>query len=372
MGASNFHALISCSKTKSGHRDTARNMYASPLYRKSVLLAESWGLTFSILSAKYGLLHPDQVIEPYDLTLKGATKQAKREWAMKVDSQIRAATDRKLVILAGDDYFSPLLEAGQKQPLSYLAPMQGLSLGNRLAFLNEGLRIELRRQAINRAYGLFEQLAKPKGARTLRDVLADDLPSHGVYFFFDESEPTGYSKSLSRLVRIGTHGVSIGSTATLRNRLRTHLGTRAGAGNHRASVFRLHVGRAIIEREQLHADYPNWGKGQSAPRAITDTEAPLEARVSQYIGGLRVLFVPIIDAAGIGSLRATIERQFIALFTEHSCPIESSSPGWLGRFSEKPTIRDTGLWNVRDVGGDYDLKFIPFFENVLSRLPPSA
>jgi uncharacterized protein DUF6884 len=63
----NCHALISCSKSKGSHRDLARNMYVSPLYRKSLMVAEGWGLSFSILSAKRGLLHPDEIIEPYDL-----------------------------------------------------------------------------------------------------------------------------------------------------------------------------------------------------------------------------------------------------------------------------------------------------------------
>jgi hypothetical protein len=367
IGPENLHALISCSKSKSGHRDTARNMYVSPLYRKSALLAEKWGLKFSILSAKYGLLHPDQVIEPYDLTLKGASKQAKREWAERVDAQIRSTINQKLVILAGDDYFAPLTEAGKEHPLEYLAPMRGLSLGNRLAFLNEAIRIENRRTALARAYVLFEEIAQLSGARRLRDLLSDELPSHGVYFFFDDNEATEHSRQLPRLVRIGTHGVSLGSNATLRNRLRTHLGTRAGAGNHRSSVFRLHVGRAIIEQERLQTQYPDWGKGQSASRDVTDAEKSMELRVSKYIGDLRVLFIPVIDTAGTGSMRATIERQFIALLTEHHCPIETSSPNWLGRYSDKPTIRETGLWNVRDVGSDHDVKFIPFLENLLDR-----
>jgi hypothetical protein len=95
LGPSNCHALISCSKRKGGHRDLARNMYVSPLYRKSVLVAEGWRLPFSILSAKYGLLDPDETIEPYDLTLKGASKEFKSEWACKVDDQIRNSIGRR-------------------------------------------------------------------------------------------------------------------------------------------------------------------------------------------------------------------------------------------------------------------------------------
>ena len=342
-------------------------MYASPLYRKSVALTERWGISFSILSAKYGLLHPDQEIDPYDFTLKGASKDAKVEWARLVDPQIRKLSAKKLVVLAGDDYLVPLINVGEHDPLAYFAPMRGLSLGTRLTFLNDSIRIERRREAIASAYALFDQLSKAKGLRRLRDLLADDLPSHGVYFFFDDKEPTAFSISLPRLVRIGTHGVSLGSVATLRNRLRTHFGTRAGGGNHRASVFRLHVGRAIIERDGLQEVFPNWGKGQSATRDVTETEAAMETRVSEYIGGLRVLYIPVTDAASSASMRATIERQFIALYTENFCAIETSSPNWLGLSSDKASIKGTGLWNVRDVGGEYDLKFIPFLESYLNR-----
>jgi hypothetical protein len=66
-------------------------------------------------------------------------------------------------------------------------------------------------------------------------------------------------------------------------------------------------------------------------------------------------------------MRATIERQFISMFTENLCAIEESSPTWLGRFSDKQSIRDSGLWNVRDVGGEYDLKFIPLLDGLLKR-----
>ena len=92
---------------------------------------------------------------------------------------------------------------------------------------------------------------RPHGAPSLREILAEELPKQGVYFFFDDGERTKFSTAVPRLVRIGTHGVSVGSVATLRNRLRTHFGYPRGAGNHRASVFRLHVGRAMIERDSL-------------------------------------------------------------------------------------------------------------------------
>lgn len=368
LGVDQCHTLISCSKTKGGHREAARHLYTSPLYRKSVTLTERWAIPFSIMSAKYGLLDPDEIIEPYELTLKQASKKVKIEWARQVHKQLRSFRHKTLLILAGDDYLSPLLQAAEgPAAFEYFAPLQGLSLGTRLAFLNEAIRLENRRKAIANAYGLFERLIRTTGFCRLREVLSKDLPTHGVYFFFDDHEPTVFSNTIPRLVRVGTHGVSLGSVATLRNRLRTHFGTRAGRGNHRSSVFRLHVGRAIIERERLSNLFANWGKGQSADREITNAEADMEKKVSDYIGNLRVLFIPAHDSAGTGSIRATIEKQFIAMFTEHMCPLENSSNDWLGRFSDKQTIRETGLWNVRDVGEPYDSKFLPFLESYMAR-----
>jgi hypothetical protein len=66
-------------------------------------------------------------------------------------------------------------------------------------------------------------------------------------------------------------------------------------------------------------------------------------------------------------MRAFIERQFIAMYSESMCAIEMGSGSWLGRFSDKPSIRDTGLWNVRDVGSTYDVKFLPLLENRFDR-----
>jgi len=49
----------------------------------------------------------------------------------------------------------------------------------------------------------------------------------------------------NRVVRVGTHGLKTGSTSTLWGRVHQHRDTREGGGNHRGSVFRLHVGQAL-------------------------------------------------------------------------------------------------------------------------------
>ncbi len=65
-----------------------------------------------ILSAKYGLLDPDQKIEPYEVTLNTRSVSARRDWAQNVlkalETQIEP-TDR-VVILAGARYREFLTE----------------------------------------------------------------------------------------------------------------------------------------------------------------------------------------------------------------------------------------------------------------------
>ena len=87
-------------------------------------------------------------------------------------------------------------------------------------------------------------------------------PDRGIYIFFDKTtDPEIDPVSEWHITRIGTVGVSEGSSSSLWQRLRTHRGTTsrsyADGGNCRGSVFRLHVGKAIIEGEGLEDKYPH-------------------------------------------------------------------------------------------------------------------
>jgi hypothetical protein len=66
-------------------------MYTSTLFRKMMAYAERLipKSTF-ILSAKYGLLHPDTVIEPYEQTLK---RMKAREREARAIDVLRVAAD---------------------------------------------------------------------------------------------------------------------------------------------------------------------------------------------------------------------------------------------------------------------------------------
>jgi hypothetical protein len=174
-----------------------------------------------------------------------------------------------------------------------------------------------------------------------------------VYIFIDRAE-RNFLGQRGRIVRIGTHGVSEGSKSTLRTRLRTHAGLRDGTGNHRASIFRLHVGRAILEVDDAVEAVPTWGEGQDAPSNVRAGEVATEQLVSEYLKKLEVLVLNVDDTPSKNSLRGIIERQLIALCTESLITIDRSSKGWLGLMSPMRLIAQSGLWNLRDVGRSYD------------------
>lgn len=354
------HFLISCSKHKKKTEAPASELYNSPLFKLSANLPERLGIGFSILSAKHGLVNSNAKIQPYDLNLASLTLSEHVVWSESVLKQIKSNLSgiRRFVVLAGEPYRNRLVPAILASGIKVLEPLSGLSLGWRMSFLKSCHRVLDRQKSVKSVYRHFETLALDAGVHQLRDALKQSIPQQGVYFFFDPGEPSRFSNSLPRLVRIGTHGVSQGSKATLRDRLRTHFGTSDGYGNHRSSVFRLHVGEAMIRKFDLEDRFPHWGKGQNASKTLNDAEKELERDVSEYISKLQVLYVDVLDKATKDSARSIIEKQSIALFTEGFVPVERPSRSWLGLHSSHQVIAASGLWNVRDVGAKANLKIV--------------
>ena len=211
-------------------------------------------------------------------------------------------------------------------------------------------------------YRLMEQLSKlPNQAKPLSHLAGNrNLPRRGVYFFREPGESC--ADGSARIVRVGTHAVSTGSKSTLRARLKTHLGSQSGSGNHRGSIFRLHLGHALLAKEGR--TMPTWGKGsvappelRSSPQALAD-EAAWEKKVSQHIGAMEVLWVDIPDEPSAESERAFIERNAIGLLSNIIAPAMSSPSDWLGNHSPREEIRSSRLWNLRHIGEIHDSSFL--------------
>ncbi len=85
-----------------------------------------------------------------------------------------------------------------------------------------------RQSDIDEFYRILDQLsAKMGGPRRLRDCTGNPgRPPQGVYFFFEDGEKR--ADGSHRVVRVGTHGLTATSKATLWGQLRQHRGQLTG------------------------------------------------------------------------------------------------------------------------------------------------
>lgn len=234
--------------------------------------------------------------------------------------------------------------------------------------------MEQRLTDIMRFYSLINDLEGKLGSkRTLSECNGKmNWPRRGVYFFFEQGEMRTSSSTGLRVVRVGTHALRSGSQATLWKRLRQHRGTNtgsyAGGGNHRGSIFRGHVGYALIEKESWPNEITSeWSQGGTASSDLRSMELPLERRVSEHIRAMPFLWLAIDDEPGPQSLRGYIERNSIALLSNYpyvstpsegiSC-IDPPSADWLGRYSHHQALKKSGLWNVKHVDEEHDRDFL--------------
>lgn len=80
--------FIACSKTKKGYRCPAKELYQGQLFKKAFAFSSRHFSHIYILSAKYGILHPDQVIEPYEKTLLSMKPSEVKAWYQMVEKQM--------------------------------------------------------------------------------------------------------------------------------------------------------------------------------------------------------------------------------------------------------------------------------------------
>lgn len=137
-------ALVSCGKAKVKHPAPAAEFYTGSLFRAARRHAETGYDAWWILSAKHHLVHPQQILAPYDATLGNFTDEQVRQWANRVDSEFRidagygtwVQQGGGLVvdIYAGKNYVQPLLAtpAWRRPWCDVNLPHEGLQIGERL------------------------------------------------------------------------------------------------------------------------------------------------------------------------------------------------------------------------------------------------
>jgi cytoplasmic iron level regulating protein YaaA (DUF328/UPF0246 family) len=132
-------ALVSCVKSKQSKPAPAKDLYTSTLFRSLRRYAEAHADAWYILSAEHGLVEPNEVLAPYEKTLNKARQDERRNWATKVQTQLRRILPpgAEVIMLAGERYrenLVPFLEAGGHH---VAVPLKGMLFGRQLQYLRE-------------------------------------------------------------------------------------------------------------------------------------------------------------------------------------------------------------------------------------------
>ena len=133
--------FLQCGKKKlSEGKHPASEIYTSELFRTSLAYARS--LTdddnIRILSGKFGVLRLNDVIEPYNVTLKTMTNKERERWGEYVKGQLRSqgiTSDRPAIFLTGELYERFVRDYFQHSE----NPLRGLGLGYRMQFMKKRL-----------------------------------------------------------------------------------------------------------------------------------------------------------------------------------------------------------------------------------------
>lgn len=136
-------ALVACVGEKREHAAPAQDLYQSPWFRKARAYAERYADRWYILSALYGLIAPNEIREPYDVTLNTMKAPERLAWAERVWPQVLAAAPNpwrnRIVLLAGEKYRQHLQEWLRIAGYDVEVPMAGLGIGEQLAWLDQAV-----------------------------------------------------------------------------------------------------------------------------------------------------------------------------------------------------------------------------------------
>jgi hypothetical protein len=135
-------ALIACGKKKlaTNERVAARDLYVGTLYRMAIRYAVATADDYHILSALHGLVHPYELLAPYDFTMTQMLMSQQVLWGKSIVSALKAAYPLRrlhIVFYAGQQYIQPILHAMANDDCDYWTvedPLQGLGIGQRLSW----------------------------------------------------------------------------------------------------------------------------------------------------------------------------------------------------------------------------------------------
>lgn len=141
MSSNDTVYLVSCVGKKQAITMHAKDLYVSEWFLRARRYVEATGCRWFILSAKYGLVAPDQTLAPYEQTLNTMGIVDRRTWARHVQTQMdeQLPNTERIVVLAGIRYREFLLEYFHRRGIAVEIPLEGLGIGEQLSWLGRHL-----------------------------------------------------------------------------------------------------------------------------------------------------------------------------------------------------------------------------------------
>jgi hypothetical protein len=188
----------------------------------------------------------------------------------------------------------------------------------------------------------------------------NELPDNGIYFFYEQGECWGHGGTKPRIVRVGTH-----RDGNFRTRIAEHYllnerkmnFTKDQSAPHDRSIFRKNIGRCLLSRTK--DPYISIWELDFMKRAVCEAhrdsrnisrEAEIEGEITRILRE-QFSFRCIEVAAQVHRMGSEgLERALIG--TLASCGECQPSSQWLGKYSPKQKICNSGLWLVQHLKAD--------------------
>lgn len=129
--------VVACVASKAEPACKAQDLYTSQWFKAARAYVEAkMGPrdTWLIVSAKHGVLLPDQVVAPYDATLNRMSAKQRRAWGDSVSDELSAIFPRyvRVELLAGEHYREALAPWTRNHRTA--TPLRGLGIGEQLGY----------------------------------------------------------------------------------------------------------------------------------------------------------------------------------------------------------------------------------------------
>jgi hypothetical protein len=250
--------LVGCSSSKAPTARPAAELFTGPAFTRARDLAATSGKPWYVLSAKFGLLAPDEVVAPYDVYLGKQSARYRSAWGTWVVAQLGERHELSGAVLevhAGRAYAEPLLAPLAAAGATLVQPLAGLRQGERLAWYGgEPPREHVESEAAETSVPdvsvlLDEQHAMPPAVFLAAGRAASDQP--GLYtWWVDVPGAHALSAGLGQrlapgLIYAGRAGGQRADGRVSSNTLWGRVGTMHLQGNRDFSTFRLTLTAAL-------------------------------------------------------------------------------------------------------------------------------